>query len=98
MADGGMEPDRHQAGAIGSYTLIGMMLGALIFRRSQINTAAKGVGLLYLSVQPVYCSSRSDRFSAFVYDHAVSRCAWNGRVDAECHFADDRVFAEKTER
>ncbi|MDI5788075.1 MFS transporter [Bacillus licheniformis] len=53
-----------QAGAIGSYTLIGMMLGALIFRRSQINTAAKGVGLLYLSVQPVYCSSRSDRFSA----------------------------------
>lgn len=30
-----------QAGAIGSYTLIGMMLGALIFHRSQINTAAK---------------------------------------------------------
>ena len=74
-----------QAGAIGSYTLIGMMLGALVFADRRSIRPQKGVGLLYLSVQPVYCSSRSDRFSAFVYDHAVSRCAWNGRVDAECH-------------
>ena len=85
-----------QAGAVGSYSLFGMMIGALVLAPVADKFGRKNVIIICMFLFSAFTLAAGLSHNiTLVHGHALYCRDWDGRVDAKLYFTYDRVFTEK---